>query len=57
MPLINCEVTLNLIWSANCVICEADRVTTFEIIDTKLPYVPVVAISTQDNSKLLQQLK
>ena len=57
MPLINCEVTLNLIWSANCVICEADRVTTFAIIDTKLPYVPVVAISTQDNSKLLQQLK
>ena len=29
---------------------------TFEITDTKL-YVPVVTLSTQDNSKLLQQLK
>ena len=29
---------------------------TFEITDTKL-YVPVVTLSTQDNSRLLQQLK
>ena len=29
---------------------------TFEITDAKL-YVPVVTLSTQDNSKLLQQLK
>ena len=30
--------------------------STFKITDTKL-YVPVVTLSTQDNAKLLQQLK
>ena len=30
--------------------------TTFTITDTKL-YVPVVTLSTQDNAKLLEQLK
>ena len=33
----------------------ANQNATFEITDTKL-YVPVVTLSTQDNSKLLQQL-
>ena len=55
-PLINCELNLILTWSANCVISERNRQTTFTIIDTKL-YVPVVTLSTQDNTKLLQQLK
>ena len=36
MFLINCEINLILIWSANCVICEADRATAFAITDTKL---------------------
>ena len=56
MFLINCEINLILIWSANCIISEGNRRTTFLIIDTKL-YVPVVTLSTQDNTKLLQQLK
>ena len=59
MPLINCEVNLILTWSRNCVIVSsdnADQNTTFAITDTKL-YVPVVTLSTQDNAKLLQQLK
>ena len=59
MPLINCEINLNLIWSTNCVIVStnvANQNATFEITDTKL-YVPVVTLSTQDNSKRLQQLK
>ena len=34
----------------------AARGTTFLITDTKL-YVPVVALSTEDNTKLLNQLK
>ena len=34
----------------------ANQNATFEITDTKL-YVPVVTVSTQDNSNLLQQLK
>ena len=32
------------------------KATTFVITDTKL-YVPVVTLSTQDNAKLLQQVK
>ena len=56
MPLINCEVNLILIWSATCVITNSTSAGTLEITDTKL-YVLVVTLSTQDNSKLLQQLK
>ena len=59
MPLINCEITLDLNWSGNSVIVatnEANQATTFSITDTKL-YVPVVALSTQDNAKLFEQLK
>ena len=33
MPLINFEVTLDLNWSENCVICEANRVPTVETKD------------------------
>ena len=59
MSLINCEVHLILTWSANFVIVStnaANQNATFAITDTKL-HVPVVTLSTQDNSKLLQQLK
>ena len=59
MPLINCEIELILDWSANCVIIStnnANQVPTFTITETNL-YVPVVTLSTQDNSKLLPQLK
>ena len=56
MPLINCEVNLILTWSSTCVITHSNGAGTFEITDTKL-YVPVVTLSTQENTKLLQQLK
>ena len=56
MPLINCEVNLILTWSSTCVITNSNGAGTFEITDTKL-YVPVVTLSTQENTKLLQQLK
>ena len=56
MPLINCEVNLILTWSSTCVITNSNGAGTFEINDTKL-YVPVVTLSTQENTKLLQQLK
>ena len=59
MSLINCEVELILTWSAGCVIIYtdvADQVPTFTITETNL-YVPVVTLSTQDNAKLLPQLK
>ena len=56
MLLINCEVNLILTWSSTCVITNSAGVGAFKITDTKL-YVPSVTLSTQDNSKLLQQLK
>ena len=56
MPLINCEVNLILTWSSACVITYSNGAGTFEITGTKL-YVPVVTLSTQENAKLLQQLK
>ena len=45
-----------LTWSSACVITNSTGKGNFEITDTKL-YVPVVTSSTQDNAKLLQQLK
>ena len=56
MSLINCEVSLFLTWSSTCVITNSTGEGRFTITDTKL-YVPVVTLSTQDNAKLLQQLK
>ena len=56
MSLNNCEVNLILTWSKDCVISSATGETKFAITETKL-YVPVVTLSTQDNAKLLQQLK
>ena len=76
MPLINCEVSLILNWSENCVLTNkatGDAVpaqvgnsavavvtnstnVTSNITDTKL-YVPVVTLLTEDDNKLLQQLK
>ena len=59
IPLINCEVYLILNWSENCVIVytnDASQSATFEITGIKL-YVPVVTLLTQDNAKLLTQLK
>ena len=52
MPLINCEANLILTWSSTCVITNSTGARTFEITDTKL-YVPVMTLSTQENTKLL----
>ena len=54
MPLINCEISLTLTWSKNCVITSLERRgikntrrdpsptdATFKIMDTKL-YVPLL---------------
>ena len=56
--LINSEINLHLNWFKNCVIVAkyADQGTTFSITDAKL-YVTLVTLSTQDNAKLLEQLK
>ena len=59
MHLINCEVNLILAWSSTCVLIATNTPNqngTFAITDTKL-YVTVVTLSTQENTKFLQQLK
>ena len=58
MPVINCENNFILTWSLNCVMISTNNINqtaTFTITETKL-YVPEVTLSTQDNSKLLQEL-
>ena len=55
LVLINCEINLDL----NCVKVDTDvnnQGATFSIHDTKL-YVPALTLLTQDNGKLLEQLK
>ena len=55
-PLINCEINLVLTWFTDCVISFTVGKIKFAITDTKL-YVPKVTLSTEDNEKLLEQLK
>ena len=43
-------------WSPTCVISSANGDTKFKTTETK-HYVPAVTLSTQDNAKLLQQVK
>ena len=52
-PITNCEINLILTWSEKCVLPKA---TIFAITYQKL-YVPVKTLSTQNNTKLLEQLK
>ena len=71
IPFINCEVSLALSWSANCVITSMEKriliagqpnrgdspeSAAFKIKDCKL-YVPVVTLSAENDNKLLEQLK
>ena len=59
MPLFNCETSITLARSTNCVFATNTAIaqaTTYAITNTKL-YVSVVTLSTQDNVNLLHQLK
>ena len=59
IPLIICEISLQLKWSKNYILigCTvANQNSEFQITDTKL-YIPVVTLSTHDNMKLLKQLE
>ena len=71
IPLVNCEVSLALSWSENCVItsmekrilvaCQPNRgdspeSAAFKIKDCKLD-APVVTLSAENDNKLLEQLK
>ena len=59
MLLINCEIEPILTWSRNSVIISTNndnQIPTFTITETNF-YVPIVTLTTEDNSKLLPQLK
>ena len=53
--IIKCEINLTLTWSAKCVIPAATG-ESYVITNTK-HYISVVTLSTQDNTKLLKQIK
>ena len=59
MPLVNCKIDLELTWHKDCVIsganAAANQVVSFMNADTKL-YIPVVTLSTKDNTNLTKQL-
>ena len=57
LPLVNCKVDLGLTWTKDCLISSANAGNDFlfKITDTKL-YVPIVTLSTKDNSNLTKQL-
>ena len=55
LPLINCNVYVELNWTKVCVM-SAIADTTFKITNTKLS-VPIVTFSTKDSVKLSKQLK
>ena len=57
MPLINCKIELILTWPANCVIIYIDVANQNPTFTETNHYIPVVTLSTQDNTKLLPQLK
>ena len=48
MPLINCNLHLELNWPKNSVMSNVATATTFQITNTKL-YVPVVTLSTKES--------
>ena len=56
MPLINCEIIIQLKWSRKCIIVAGTAINqnlTFQIHDTKF-YAPVVTLSTEEILKLLK---
>ena len=59
LPLINCEIELDLSWKKDCAVSEYyNRITGLNsvITITKL-YVPVVTLSINDNIKFLENIK
>ena len=64
IPLIDCEISLNLSWSDKCVLVgrayrraiNSPTDATSKITDCKL-YVPIVTLSTESENKLFEMLK
>ena len=55
IPLINCEVHLELNWIEDCILSSTGDSAKFVITDAKL-HVPIVNLSTKDNVNLTKQL-
>ena len=59
LPLVNCKIDFELTWHKDCmnssVNAAAGQVVSFMITNTKL-YIPVVTLSTKDNTNLTKQL-
>ena len=56
IPLINCRVEPSLSWNENCILSSEDGNSVFAITDAKV-YVPVVALSIEENTKLKKLLR
>ena len=54
MPLINCNIKLNLTWKKECLLSNQAANAVFIINDTKM-YVPVVTLSKEDNKDFIEQ--
>ena len=54
IPLVNCKIKLNLTWKKECVLSTGAGEAVLIINDTKL-YVPVVALSKEDNKDFIKQ--
>ena len=64
MPLINCEVSMTLTWSWNCVLTDITKQATRTAQGgnparpaVTLSSIPVVTLSTENDKKLLEQLR
>ena len=59
LPLINCEIELNLSWTKDCVLIQHHnnvKGINFMITSTKL-YVPIATLPINDNIKFLENIK
>ena len=59
MPLINCEITLQLTCSKKCILVAGtagNQVPKLRITNAKI-YVPVVTLSTQKNNKTTKTVR
>ena len=56
MPLINCQVYLELNWIEDCILSSAGNFAKFAIEYAKL-HVPIVTLSTNDSANLTKKIK
>ena len=58
MPLIKCEIELDLKWTRNCVLIEEDDITSISFIITKPKlYISVVTLLIIDNIKYSENIR